>query len=495
MVNREQQIKSSFTYMLPIIIGNVLPFITIPIFTRILTKEDYGVLALAHVYAIFVSGLANFGMGAAYERNYFQFHSNRLETAQLLYSILLFVVLNFLFLAGLTYFFRGALSDLIIGSVEHGNILFWAFCAHFFSTISFYYLTYFKNSERAKDFVTYTIAASLTNLVVSLFLVAYLRIGVVGLVYAQLCSGATVFSILSYKFRASLPLSLSKAMFNDSLRIAYPLTPRIFFGVIGTQFDKYMIGLLASVGGVGIYSIGQRISYIIFTYMTAIENVFSPQVYNRMFDLKERGGEAIGKYLTPFAYISVFLALLVALFSEEVISILTPPSFHGAIDIVTILSMYYGFLFFGKLNGSQLIFMKKTHITSLLTIVSIGLNIGFNIPFILKWGAIGAAWATLLAGLISGTLFFLVAQHYYEIKWEYGRIGSIFLTFFGSTILVILLRDADVNYYVRVAIKLMSMCVYICAGVKAEVITNENFTLVKNMVLASSFQKVKGEIT
>jgi O-antigen/teichoic acid export membrane protein len=495
MVNKEQQIKHGLLYLLPTVTTSLLPFITIPIFTRILTKEDYGVLALAQVYAIFVSGLANFGMIAAYERDYFQYRDNRLQTAQLLYSILTFVMLNFLFLAGLTYLFRGALSEFIIGSDQHGNILFWAFCAQFFYGVSYYYLTYFKNSETARDFVLYTITGSIINLVISLFLVAYLRIGVIGIIYAQLCSGVTIFSILSLKFTASLPVSFDKAVFHESLRIAYPLTPRIFLGVIGTQFDKYMIGLLASVGGVGIYAIGQRVSYVIFTYMTAIENVFSPQVYRRMFDLKERGGEAIGKYVTPFAYISIFFALVVALFSEEVITMLTPPPFHGAIDIVAVLSMYYGLLFFGKLNGPQLIFTKKTHITSLLTIVRIGLNVGLNIPFIMRWGAIGAAWATLLAGLISGAIWFFVAQHYYEIKWEYTRIGSIFLTFLGFTILLILLRDTGVNYYVRMAIKLTSFCIYIYTGMKTGLITGENLTLVKNTLVGSSFQMVKRKAT
>jgi len=482
MTNKEQQIKNSFIYLLPIIVGSVLPFITLPIFTRILTKEDYGVLALAQVYAIFVNGLANFGMTAAYDRNYFQYRSNYLETAKLLYSILLFVMLNFLLLAGLTYLFRGTLSKLIIGSVEHRNILFWAFCAQFFVGVNYYYLTYFKNSEIAKSFTVYTITSSLINLIISLFLVAYLRIGIIGLVYAQLCSGIMLFGILSYKFTTTLTPSLSKAIFFESIKIAYPLTPRIFLGVIGTQFDKYMIGLLASVGGVGVYSIGQKVSYVIFAFMTAIQNVFSPQVYQRMFDLREKGGAAIGKYLTPFVYVSISLALLVALFSEEVISILTPPSYHGAIDIVTVLSMYYGFLFFGKLSGNQLIFMKKTHITSFLTMVSIGIGIGLNIPFILKWGAIGAAWATLLAGLVSGAISFTVAQRYYEIKWEYKKNGLIFFIFFAMAILMILLRNFSIAYEIRLIVKCASIFSYLYLGVKLKVITIENYIVVKNML-------------
>ncbi len=334
----------------------------------------------------------------------------------------------------------------------------------------------------AEKFTFYTIVSSLINLVISLFLVAYLRIGVIGIVYAQLCAGIIVFGVLTFKFMTTLTPSLNKAVFVESLKISYPLTPRIFFGIINSQFDKYMVGHLASIGGAGIYSIGQRIAYFVFTFMTAIENVFSPQVYKRMFDLQDKGGESIGRYLTPFAYISIFVALLVALISEEAIFILIPISYHGAIDIIIILSMYYGFLFFGKIIGIQLIFMRKTHITSILTMVSIGLNVGLNIPFILKWGAVGAAWATLMAGLISGAISLVVSQHYYEIKWEYKKVGAIYFIFFTSSILMILLRNFDVIYVIRLMVKCASIAFYIYLGVLIRVITVENYNIVKNIL-------------
>ncbi|MFQ5685283.1 MAG: lipopolysaccharide biosynthesis protein [Candidatus Scalindua sp.] len=489
LVNKEQQVKNGFIYLLPVI-SSILPFIAIPIFTRILSKEDYGVLALAQVYAIFISGLANFGMTAAYDRNFFQYRHNRQETAQLLYSALLFVVLNFSLLAGLTFIFNETMSRLVIGSTEHVKLLFWACCAQFFSSISYYYLTYFKNSEMAHKFTFYTITSSLINLAISLILVAYLRIGVIGLVYAQLCTGIIVFSILTYKFMATLTPSLNKTVFFESLKISYPLTPRIFFGIISSQFDKYMVGHLASIGGAGIYSIGQRIAYSVFTFMTAIENVFSPQVYKRMFDLRDKGGESIGRYLTPFAYISIFAALLVALISEEVVFILIPVSYHGAIDIIIILSMYYGFLFFGKIIGIQLIFMRKTHITSILTMVSIGLNVGLNIPFILKWGAIGAAWATLLAGLISGLISFVISQHYYEIKWEYKKVGLIFSVFFVSAILIVYLRNLHVDYCYRIIFKTISVVYYVYIGIKMDIINIENILLVKNIFLRTKSKEM-----
>lgn len=476
MTSKEKQIKNSLIYLLPVIVGNLLPLLTLPIFTRILTKEDYGTWALAQVYAIFVNGVANFGLTIGYERNFFE-HKESKNVAGLLYSTLLFVVIAFIICGFFTYLFKDQLSRWILGSPDYANILFWSYCATGVVGLKTYYLTYFKNTENAKAFVWYTIDESVMGVLLSLFMVAYLRIGIIGLIWGQLLASLAIFLILSYRFTKTLPVSFSRAALKDSLKLSLPLTPRIFFGVIGNQFDKYMIGLLSTVGGVGVYSIGQKVAYIVFTYMTAIQNVFSPQVFRRMFEQGEEGRESIGRYLTPFLYISIAIALLISLFSEEIISILTPESYHDSIDIVIVLSMLYGSYFFGK--QPQLLFARKTHITSILTIVGIGLNIGINIPFIYKWGAVGAAWGTLVAGLISGGIGFWVSQHYYEIKWEYKKLGAVFAIFFGSAILMVLLRNLAIAYPIRLIVKCLMLSLYVFLGMKLKVITKENYEMLK----------------
>jgi len=484
MTAKNQQVQNSIIYMFPMISGSLLPFITLPIFTRILTKEDYGALALANIYAILATGIANFGMSVGFERNYFQFRDDKKKMAQLLYSTLSFVLTIFLLLAGITYVLRAKISTLFIGSPSSGNLVFWAFCGHFFFTIAIqFYLIFYKNAERATDFSLYTIASGVMNFLISLFLVAGLRTGIIGIVYSQLISGALIFVILSYKFLKIFPLSLNKAIFMESFRISYPLTPRVFLGVIGTQFDTFMINLLATLGGAGLYHIGRKISEVIFAFMNSLENVFQPQVYKRMFDLKEKGGESIGTYLTPFIYISISLALAVSLFAEELIFVLTPKSYHEAANIVVILSMYYGFLFFGKIVGPQLIFKKKTHITSLLTFVIIGINVALNIPLIMKFGAIGAAWGTFLSGMISGFICIIISQRYYRINWETAKIGAIFFIFFGSAILLTVFNYFAVDYLIKLLFKALALIGYGCLGIKLKIISKENIVLVKNIII------------
>ena len=88
----QKQVRHSFAYALPVVISSALPFITYPIFTRILTPDDYGVLALCMVYALFASALANLGLTVAYNRDYFKYRQDRARSSQLLYSTLLFMV-------------------------------------------------------------------------------------------------------------------------------------------------------------------------------------------------------------------------------------------------------------------------------------------------------------------------------------------------------------------------------------------------------------------
>lgn len=479
-MNKELQIKNGFIYALTSVVGNFIPIVTFPIFTRILSKEDYGILALAQIYAVFMSSLANFGLILGYERNFFQYKNDK-QSAQLLYSTLCMVTANFLFFLILTLIFKEKLAQWIIGSAEHAHLLFWVFCSTIVISFKQYYLMYFKNTENAKAVAKYTIDESLLGMAFSIFFVAYLKTGVVGLAYGQLLASLIVLTVLMVRFLGKLPFDFSWLILQESLKISYPLTPRIFLGIVSNQFDKYVLGLLTSIGGVGVYSIGQKFANIVFTFMTAIQNVFSPQVYKKMFELGDEGGKAVGTYLTPFFYISIAVGLFISLFSEEIFFVLTPPSYHGAVPIVMVLAMLYGSYFFGK--QPQLIFAKKTYITSLLTMFSITLNILLNIPFVMKWGAIGAAWGTFLAGLISGTISFFIAQHYYNIKWEYRKIIAIIGTFFFSSIFTLILLEMQLSYYLRLSFKLSSLFFYIFIGIRIHVLTWQNVLAVKKTFL------------
>ena len=140
------------------------------------------------------------------------------------------------------------------------------------------------------------------------------------------------------------------------------------------------------------------------------------------------------------------------------------------------------------LGGLQ-IYSKKTHITSLLTLLNVGLNVGLNIPLIMKFGAVGAAWATMLAGIISGTVSLVVAQHYYRIHYEWNKISWIMGTFFTGASIIITMNLFEVSYFWSLSVKCVVVIIFIAHGVRYGLLTKENYNEFRSALYIKKFSQ------
>jgi O-antigen/teichoic acid export membrane protein len=459
--------KNLFIFLIPTIVGAIIPIVTLPVFTKILTVNDYGIYGLGLIYGTFVSGLANFGLGIGYERNFFEQKENNEYQGALLFSVLSFVLITFFIFLLITNIFQKRLSYWIIGDAQYESIILYSYCAAGISSFKSYYLTYFKNTNNAKLYSLYSIDEAILNVLFSFILIYYFKTGVVGLLLGQILGSSIIFIFLTIRVKKILKFSINIEILMSCFKISMPLTPRIFYGLLGSQFDKYMIGMLSSIGGVGVYNMGQKFSNFSVTFMTAIQNVFAPQVYKKMFGSNDESN-SIGKFLTPFFYLSIGFCLLISFFSEEIITILTPKPFHNAIIVAQILSLHVAIYFFDK--QPQLIYAKKTSISSLLSLLSNFVNILINIPFILKWGIVGAAMGALISGFISGFISFNVSQKYYKIQWEYQKLFYIYFSFFIFTLSLIFLREINLDYIYRLLIKMLFLSIFVFIGFKINII-------------------------
>lgn len=480
MSTKPQQITNATLYLLPIVIGNLVPIITLPVFTRLLSAEDFGAWALANAYSSVVGGVVAVGLPIAYERNFFEYREGR-QRSQLLYSVVAFSILSFAICGLVTWLLRTPITNWLIGDAVYQNVLVWSFCSTAVASVKAYYLTYLRNTEQAGVFSAYSIAERLLSAVLTLGLVAWARVGVMGLVVGQLLAALVILVVMGARFLRPCPPAFDRHLLTDSLKLGFPLMPRILFGVVGNNFDKYLIGQVASLGGVGIYAIGQRVANIALTYMTALQNVFGPQVYARMFSGGATAGASIGRYLTPFAYASTGLAFLIALFSEEILTVLAPANYYGAIPIVTILALYYSILFFGKIP--QIVFARKTYLISILAAVATGLNVTLGAAGIWLWGTIGAAWGALAAGATMTTIAFIVGQRCFRIEWESRKMLAIFGLLFAGAFLTIALRALGAPYLVLMLAKISAVAAFAWLGTRLRVLTVENMVLVRDLVL------------
>ena len=56
---------------------------------------------------------------------------------------------------------------------------------------------------------------------------------------------------------------------------------------------------------------------------------------------------------------------------------------------------------------------------------------------IMKWGALGAAWATMISGVIITTINYRIAQRYVSVQWEWKPMLWMYSIFMVAAIFVL----------------------------------------------------------
>lgn len=444
-------------YLTSTAVGFAIPLLTLPVITRALPPEEYGAWVLAYAYGVLIGALSNFGMSVIYERSFFEAKEAG-ENAALLWTTVAFVSALLAIALLATWVWRDTLSGWVMHSSGHTTLLFWTACAVGVANLKTYFLIYLRNRGEARRFALFSIDEMVLGAAASVLLVAWWQVGPLGLAWGPLGASLIVLAILTLHFLRRVPVRFAASPLMASLRLGFPLLPRVFLAIFGQIFDKWLVGLVAAAGGVAAYAIGQRLAFVVFAVATSLENVFQPRTYRSMFDGGVAAGKEIGRMLTPFAYATVGVAVVVGLGTEEAIWVLAPQSYAGAAAVTNVLVMHFAFTFFGK--QPQLLYAKKIGLLSLLSSLSVLLNAAAMWFFATHYGAVGAAVGTLIAGVLTTSLTVSVSQRHYRIEYERAKLLLIYTYFVCGLAATCLLQAAELAYPLRVAVKVVIVAGY-----------------------------------
>lgn len=455
----ERSQSSAFWYLLSTAATAALPLLVLPFITRALAPEEYGAWVLAYAYALLVSAFASVGLPIVYERSYFEAQKGG-ESAALLWTTTAFICATLALAVLGTWVWREPLAAALMQDHPHPALLFWTTCAVGVSSMKSYFLVYFRNAGEARRHAWFSLQEALLGALASVVLVAGLQAGPLGLAWGPLAAAVLVLAQVLIHFSHRLPFELAWRPLRHSLALAFPLLPRVALGVFGQVFDKWLVGLVAAMGGVAAYAIGQRLAFVVFAFSTALENVFQPRTYRTMFE-GPAGGAAIGRMLTPFAYATLGVALAVGLAAEEALAVLAPASYAGAVGITTLLAVHFALLFFGK--QPQLLYAEKTGIVSALSSATVLLSAGAMWLLATRYGAIGAAAGTALVGAVMTFFVVRFSQRYYRIEYERGKLALMYGFLVLSLVLVhLVLRE--LVYPALLLVKALMLALYAWGG-------------------------------
>jgi len=408
-----------------------------PIITKKILPSDYGNYIFAHSIALIVVGISSLGLKVGYKRNFFELYKKKRESEILLFTVQIFALLVF----SIVFIINKIFEKNIISNFGGINNIenFWSLLilALMFDSISKYYLIFLENKLNSKKYFLIIVTKNLIYFS-CIFLLLFKNYGVKSLLYSLFIANAAIliFVILSQIKNSTFHFNKKYILF--ILKISIPNTPKILFGQINSKIDKILIGSISTFSNVGIYTIAQSMSYIIFQITTSVDKVFITKTNKMLFNNEN---SKIGPYLTSFIYFCSIPAIGLILFNDIFLHIIIDEKYHGSENVIIILSIYYFSLIFSKIASTQLVYAKKVWLNTNFFILNVVLNIILNIPMIFYFGLIGAALATLFASTISIILVIFYAKKYAPISYEKKKIFIILLFIFFASLYSIIVKN------------------------------------------------------
>lgn len=411
---KEKLFRGFAIYLGSSVINKSIPFLLLPILTRYLSTEEYGILAIYQVMISFGMPIVGMNMHNNITRNFFA--KSKEFVARMVFN--LFIVLT----VSSAVFLLIISAYLLLGGTQFSISQKWLYVLPviaFMNMVNNFNLTILRNRKRAAEYGVFEISRTIIDLSVTILLIVIYAYGwegrATGILVGSLVIG--VISIFRIWQTGYLLFQIDISQIKEILKISLPLIPHVMGGVIITLGDRIFIDQMVSTSAVGIYTVGYQFGMIMILVVTAFNKTWSPWMYELLAEEKEENKATIVKatYLVSGGFIA--LALVVTGISYYLLPFMTAEEYHSGMIYVIWIAMGYAF------NGMyMLVFPYGVHVgnTSYLGITTFTaalINLAANYYLINMNGALGAAQATLISYAIMFISVWFYSNKLYPMPW------------------------------------------------------------------------------
>lgn len=421
--------KATIGFTISNILQKGIMFLVVPIYTRILSTEQYG------NYSVFLSWLEIFEIITTFRISWGGYvvglnkyeHDRDRYTASL--QSLSIIITSFFLL--IYILFRNYINQLTGMTSEMTLLMFVLMYA--LPAIKFW---------TVRERVDYKYKAVL--IVTSLTSAAIVILGTVGALMANekdlavivarvLVQGILGIVLIIYNYKGKFVI-YDKAYWQRTLRFNIPLLPYYLSMVILNSSDRIIISNLVGKSAAGIYSVAYTISTCMQLISTSINGVMQTWLYERM---KKNELNRVPEIIQISLEIIALLNLLVIGLAPEIISIVAPAQYQEAVWVLPPLAASVVIMFFYQHFVNIEFYFENSRLTAVASCGAAVLNIVLNLIFIPKYGYLAAGYTTLISYFVFGISHYFFMKRICKKKNYTGNIIDIgkmlgTLMFFGG---------------------------------------------------------------
>ena len=443
--------KSSMSHAVCSILQRCMKFLTLPLFTRLLTTEEYGQYTVYTSWMVLLTifitlEMANSSFAAAMAK----YPGRRDEYIAAVEEISF--VLAFLFLAVYLPFqdqwnrlFHLPTGMMLVMVVE---------------ILSDFFISCWLGRNRYEYRYKTAFSVSLTIAICSPLLSLLLVLTMPYKGYARILGNSIVIfllgAILCIRSFSGGKGRFSRDLIAFALSFNFPLIPYHLSRMICNQSDMIMIDHICGKADSGIYGVGYSLSVMLTFALDAITNSYLPWFYGRLNTDRQRENRRVSFGLS---LLMAALLLVVIALAPEVIAIVAPPDYRGAIWIVPPVTMSVLLMFYAKFPINIEFYFEEKKGLLYGTVTAAVVNLILNALLIPVFGFIAAGYTTLFSYLVMAGMHVVIGKRLLRRKgiaddmFDYKALLLLLLLFAAAAFGLMLLYD---HFFIRAALLLLA---------------------------------------
>ncbi len=445
-------------YTIGLVLVRGLGFISAPIFTRLLSPEDYGITSTFSTWTVIlytVVSLYTQGSLASAMRDYKgNIYTNYIASILTL-SCLCFLVFSILYIT---------VSDIIATFLGYTkDIVLLLLIASFVNFVFNFYQVKLIYEGKKYQYLASSFGVSLSTIILSYVLIKILprSMAVNGRLIGgmiPLCFITVIFLVRQYYHANCI---YDKSFWKYCVKLSLPLMIVTIANVFLSQIAKLILNRLSGEYTAGIYSFANSLCDATNYIRMGIFNTWLPWYFNAVERKSKSEIINMSKILSRIFCVIVLGFVFV---SPEVYRFLTPESYWDGIPLLMYMGIGVYFYFLSGFYSTTCQFNKKNHWISCCVIVAAIVSILMNYILVMKYGIMGAAFTSAISYIVLFALYSLAFKNK-----DFGDgisyklfIKDIGILIIGCAIFVILQGHSMMRWTfgVLLGIYLLSYCVH-----------------------------------
>lgn len=399
-----------------------ITFFLLPLYTRYLTPEMLGVSDSVTTFTSFVFPLLVLGLDSAFGAFYYDSDSS--EYRLKIFNTIRFVLIVTSAVSLVFMIFSKEVSKVLFGQTDYAFLIWVAVCSMICNLLYLPYSLYVRMENRMMLFAFVSAVSSILHIVFNILCLCVLHMGIYSLVVSTFLT--QMLQVVLY--RLSVRIDRKKTFFDRKLlrrmlKYSLPLLPVVIVSWVLQASDRYILLKICGEAEVGIYGIGARFGNLVALLANGVYTAYTSYAFGKKEDQDAK--KQYARILNDFVYAGLFFCIILAVFSSEIIRLMTTADYSGASLLLAPLVFSQLYNGVNTLVGYGIGFAKKTYYFLIATSAGAAVNVIANLIFIPRYGALAASYTTLGSIFIMTLITYLVSQRLYRISYDVRKVFLI----------------------------------------------------------------------